>query len=197
LLDNCVRQARHETDGGWIVVPDPASGCGRRPGVGGHPAPPPNWSPAQSRFVEQVRCNRAIVVPAESVVSAAVCDFYDVANVALKESSAFVVRLLENEAMWPNHRAVRILQIGFGPLTSSLLSLNRRRAFDLTVLEPDRRRFEPAQRAVHRHNDFRLLDADAKLETASFDLILAAESLHRLPDCGVLRCGSPAARGLR
>jgi phthiocerol/phenolphthiocerol synthesis type-I polyketide synthase C len=188
LLDKlCAAGLVAETDGGWIVVPDPLlpdaatvlKGLARE-----HPARAAELlvAGAISGLLEQVRCSRAIVIPAESVVSAAVCDFHDVANVPLEESSVVLARLLENEAMWPKDRAVRILQIGFGPLTSSLISLARRRDIDLTVLEPDRRRFESAQRAAHRHDDFRLLDADAGLETASYDLILAVESLHRLPD---------------
>jgi phthiocerol/phenolphthiocerol synthesis type-I polyketide synthase C len=203
LLDKlCTAGLVTETYGCWIVVPDPLlpdAATVLKELAREHPERAAELlvAGAIAGFVEQVRCNCAIAMPAESVVSAAVCNFYDAANVPLKESSAFVVRLLENEAMWPNHRAVRILQIGFGPLTSSLLSLKRRRDLVLTVVEPDRRRFEPAQRAVHRHNGFRLLDTDAKLETASFDLILAAETLHRLPDwwCPSLR-EALAVRGL-
>ena len=177
----------NETDGRWIVVRDPLlpeaaavlKGLARE-----HPARAAELLVAGTiaGLIEQVRRNRTIVPPSELGVAAAVRDFHDVANVPLKESSDLVARLLENNALWPRGRAVRILQIGFGPLTSSLISLKRRRDVDLTVVEPDRRRFQAAQRAAHRQNEFRLLDADAGLDAAGYDLILAVESLHRLPD---------------
>ncbi len=185
----------NEADGRWIVVRDPLlpeaaavlKGLARE-----HPSRAAELlvAGAIAGLIEQVRCNRTIVPPAESGMAAAVRDFHDVANMPLKESSDLVARLLENDALWPKGRAVRILQIGFGPLTSSLISLKRRRDIDLTVVEPDRRRIQAAQRAAHRQNEFRLLDADAGLEPAGYDLILAVESLHRLPD----RLGLPCLR---
>ena len=116
-----------ETDGRWIVFRDPLlpnaaavlKGLARE-----HPARAAELLVAGTvaGLVEQVRCNRAIALPVESGISAAVRDFHDVGGVPLKESSELVARLLENEALWPKGRAVRILQIGFGPLTSSLIS---------------------------------------------------------------------------
>src|SRR5262249_21973985 len=128
-----------ETDGRWIVVRDPLfpeAAAVLKELARGHPERAAELLVAGvvAGLVEQVCCNRAIDVPAESVVSAAVRDFYDIANVALKESSAFVMQLLENKAIWPKGRSVRVLQIGFGPLTSSLISLQRSRDIVLTVL---------------------------------------------------------------
>jgi phthiocerol/phenolphthiocerol synthesis type-I polyketide synthase C len=171
----------------WIVVRDPLlpdaatvlKGLGRE-----HPARAAELlvAGAISGIVEQARSDRAIRLTDEPAIPAAVFDFYDAASVPLEESSALVARLLENEGLWPETRALRILQIGFGPLTSSLIEIKRCHDVELTVVEPDRRRFEAAQRAAHRHNDFRLLEPDAGLGRSRYDLVLAAESLHRLPE---------------
>jgi phthiocerol/phenolphthiocerol synthesis type-I polyketide synthase C len=175
------------SDGRWIIVRDPLlpdAATVLRGLTREHPSRAAELlvAGAISGLVEQVRSTRAIVLPAESPLPGAVLDFYDAACVPAKESSTFAARLLENEAMWPKDRTVRILQIGFGPLTPSLIALKRRRDIDLTVIEPDRRRCGAAQRAAQRRNDFRLLDADATLEVAIYDVVLAIEGLHRLPD---------------
>jgi phthiocerol/phenolphthiocerol synthesis type-I polyketide synthase C len=171
----------------WIVVRDPLlpdaatvlKGLGRE-----HPGRAAELllAGAISGIVEQARSERAIRLTAEPIIPAAVFDFYDAASVPLDESSALITRLLENDGLWPETRALRILQIGFGPLTSSLIEVKRCHDVELTVAEPDRRRFEAAQRVALRHNDFRLLEPDAGLERSRYDLVLAAESLHRLPD---------------
>ncbi len=171
----------------WIVVRDPLlpdaatvlKGLGRE-----HPGRAAELllAGAISGIVEQARSDRAIRLAAEPAIPAAVFDFYDAASIPLEELSAIVARLLENEVLWPETRALRILQIGFGPLTSSLIEVKRCHDVELTVAEPDRRRFEAAQRAAHRHNGFRLLEPDAGLERSRYDLVLAAESLHRLPE---------------
>ena len=95
---------------------------------------------AISGIVAQARSDRAICLTADPVMAAAVLDFYDAASVPLEESSALVARLLENEGLWPETRALRVLQVGFGPLTSSLIEIKRCHHVELTVAEPDRRR---------------------------------------------------------
>ncbi|MBV9969726.1 MAG: acyltransferase domain-containing protein, partial [Xanthobacteraceae bacterium] len=171
----------------WIVVRDPLlpdaatvlKGLGRE-----HPSRAAEllMAGAISGIVGQARSDRAIRLAGGPDIPAAVLDFYDAASVALEESSVLIARLLENEGLWPETRALRILQVGFGPLTSSLVDLKRCHHVELTVAEPDRRRFEAAQRAAHRSNGFRLLDENAALERSGYDLVLAAETLHRLPD---------------
>jgi phthiocerol/phenolphthiocerol synthesis type-I polyketide synthase C len=193
----------NHVDGRWIVVRDPLlpnAAAVLKEFAREYPARASDLllAGAMTGLIEQVHRSRAIVLPAESGVPAAVLDFRDAAGVPLRRSSDLIAQLLENEALWPEGRSVRILQVGFGPLTSSLIALKRRRDIDLTVIEPDRRRFEAAQRSVRRHYECRLLDAEGALEPASYDLILAVESLHRLPnrrDLAKLR-ESLAARGL-
>jgi phthiocerol/phenolphthiocerol synthesis type-I polyketide synthase C len=193
---------RH-VDGRWIVVRDPLlpnAASVLKEFAREYPARASDLlvAGAMTGLIEQVRRSRAIVLPAESGVPAAVLEFRDAAGVPLRQSSDLIARLLESEALWPQSRSVRILQVGFGPLTSSLISLKRRRDIDLTVIEPDRRRLEAAQRSVRRHYECRLLDLEDGLEPASYDLILAVESLHRLPnrwDFAKLQ-ESLAARGL-
>jgi phthiocerol/phenolphthiocerol synthesis type-I polyketide synthase C len=188
LLDKLAAAGLVTTSGArWIVVRDPLlpdaatvlKGLGRE-----HPGRAAELLVAGAIFgiAEQARSDRAIRLAADPVIPAAVFDFYDAASLPFEESSALVARLLENELLWPETRALRILQIGFGPLTSSLLEFKGCHDIELTVVEPDRRRFEAAQRVAHRHNGFSLLEPDAGLERSRYDLVLAVESLHRLPE---------------
>ncbi len=144
-------------------------------------------------LAEQIASSRAVTASAESILSANVLDFYDAASVSLQESSAILERLLDDDALWPKNRALRVVQIGFGPLTEQLVALRRRRDILLTVIEPDRRRFEGAQRSLAKHGQVALADEIADLGT--FDLVLAVESLHRIPDsiglAGVLQLLAP------
>ena len=132
-------------------------------------------------FAEQVSSERAIVGTGETILSTSVLDFYDVASVSLRDASELIARLIAHDAFWPRDRAVQILQIGFGPLTQSLLALQGPRDVLVTVFEPDRRRFDLAQRALAKTGDFVLVDAEHADDLGQFDLVLAAESLHRLP----------------
>jgi phthiocerol/phenolphthiocerol synthesis type-I polyketide synthase C len=136
---------------------------------------------AIAEMAKQVAATGAVTASPESILSAALLDFYDAASVSLRESSDIIERLLENETLWPKDRALRVIQIGFGPLTESLLSLYRTRNILLTVLEPDRRRFDRAQRALAQHGHVVLVGADEVADLGTFDLALAVESLHQLP----------------
>jgi NADPH:quinone reductase-like Zn-dependent oxidoreductase/NADP-dependent 3-hydroxy acid dehydrogenase YdfG/acyl carrier protein len=133
-------------------------------------------------LAQQLTASGAITVSPETVLSANVLDFYDTASVSLRESSDVIERLLDDDALWPEGRALRVLQVGFGPLTQSLLSLHHKRPMVLAVIEPNRRRFDSAQGLLSKHNNVALVGADGIADLGTFDLIIAVESLHRLPD---------------
>ena len=111
-----------------------------------------------------------------------VLDFYDLASVSLRESSTVIERLLGEDALWPKGRALRVLQIGYGPLTQFLIALHHRRDIALTVIEPNRRRFGSAEGLLVKHGHIALIDSDEITAAGKFDLIVAVEALHRLPE---------------
>src|SRR5215472_9301923 len=91
--------------------------------------------------------HQAILAAPDTILTPAVLDFYDVASRSLAEASELVLKLIEDDIVLPRNRAVRILQLGYGPLTQLLLALQQRRDIALTLLEPDRRRCDAARRA--------------------------------------------------
>jgi acyl transferase domain-containing protein/NADPH:quinone reductase-like Zn-dependent oxidoreductase/acyl carrier protein len=133
-------------------------------------------------LAEQLQASPTSTLSPQSALSASVLDFYDAASVSLRESTDLLERLLDDDALWPKGRALRIIQIGFGPLTQSLLSLERKRDIGLTVIEPSRRRFDSAEGALAKYGHVTLRGADGVSELGKYDLVLAVESLHRLPD---------------
>ena len=96
-------------------------------------------------------------------------------------------RALLDDALWPKDRALRILQLGSGPLTLSLLTLQRHRDIVLAVIEPNRRRFDSAEELLAEHGNVTLADTDRIGGLGKFDLIVAVESLHQLsPGIGLV-----------
>ena len=136
---------------------------------------------ALSGFARQVAANKALTEDADQAVGKMALDFYHSVNAATRESSDALYRTLtDNERFWPKDRALRVLEIGFSPLAQSLLSSRHARSLLLTVFESDRRRFESADLALAK-TEARLIDADHAGELGTFDLIVSAGGLHRLP----------------
>jgi len=133
-------------------------------------------------MAREIATNRATAISREAALSASVLDFYDTASVSLRDSSDVMERLLDDDALWPKSRALRVLQVGFGPLTQSLLLLHHKRDMLLTVIEPNQRRFNSAHRLLSKHNSVALIGADKIPDLGTFDLVIAVENLHQLPD---------------
>jgi len=136
---------------------------------------------AVTGLAEDVLRRRGISAQPELALSPAVLDFFDVARVPLKQASDIVERLIENEAIWPKDRAVKVLQVGSGPLTYSLTALERHREIQVTVLEPERRRRDLAQCAAPSGRHYVIADVELATARGPFDLVLAVHSLCRLP----------------
>jgi len=134
---------------------------------------------ALTGLVEEVVA-QAAVIP-QTRLTRALLDFYDLAGVELRQASTLLERLLEGDALWPRQRTLRILQVGFGPLSQSLTALQRHRDFTVSIFEPDPRRRELAERWLFGGDTVVLADAKAVLARGPYDLIVAVESLHRLP----------------
>ena len=134
---------------------------------------------AVSDFAKQVASGGTITT-SETAISKAALDFYNATSVGLREASdALYQVLLANKQLWPKNRALRVLQVGFSPLTHSLITSQQE--ILLTVFEPDRRRYEGADLALSRNREIRLVDAEHANDLGEYDLIVAAAALHRLP----------------
>ena len=94
-----------------------------------------------------------------SVLSPAVLDFHDSANVASAQWSDMLFELLRSaKGLWPRTRALRVLLIGFAPLGHLLAAEND---VLLTIFESDRRRYERAQLSLSKYSDVTLLGRGA------------------------------------
>ncbi len=137
---------------------------------------------AVTSFAEHVGDNHAVRLQPDSIIPKAALEFYDSTNVALTESSdAFWQLLRDIKGLWPVDRAIRVLQIGYGPLTHALMEHAESHSLQLTVLEPERRRFERAELRLPRNGDVTLLNAEQKDKLATYDLIVSVDGFHRLP----------------
>ncbi len=81
---------------------------------------------------------------------------------------------------WPRDRALRILQIGHGPLSRQAIALMQSREARLTIHDPDPRRLERARRAFAGNPCIGFADSLEQVAKNSIDLIIAADALHRL-----------------
>ena len=88
--------------------------------------------------------------------------------------------LRESKGIWPQDRALRILQVGYGPLSKLAASIASEFGARLTIFEPDRRRLERARLALERFVAVEFADVLAPVPGRSFELIIAADSLARV-----------------
>ena len=99
------------------------------------------------------------------------------------QAHAAAVTLIEllncSQTSWPKDRAMRILQVGFGPLTGLAVGLADAAEARLTVFDPSRRRLERARLTYAARGDIGFVDAAADLPAAEFDIVIAAHVLCR------------------
>lgn len=116
----------------------------------------------------------------DAVLPKVTLDFYAATSVAVREASDTLHDLLVRcDGLWPEDRALRILQVGYSPLAQTLLASGR--VLHLTVFEPDARRYGSAELALSRNRDVTLVDVEGAQGLGSYDLIIGVEGLHRLP----------------
>lgn len=133
---------------------------------------------AISGFAKQV-ASKANIGASDPIIPKAALDFYHLTSVALRDASDALYRLLmENKRLWPKNRALRVLQVGYGPLAHSLVSVQH--DLLLTIFEPDRRRYESAELSMSKHREVRLVDAEHAHDLGEYDLIVGVSGLHRL-----------------
>ena len=109
-----------------------------------------------------------------------VLDGFELGSSQVHAAALRLVAILRaSAASWPKDRALRILQVGFGPLTNLAVAFADERHARLTVFDPDRRRLERARMAFAERGDLGFVDKIDELPGAGFDFVIAAHGLYR------------------
>ncbi len=195
---------------GWLVnllVALEKSGLVRSDGelfvlVDGFPLPAPNdilrsiAADYPSRFAELLLAARSSAVmeamargeSAIAPITGSMIESFEIGSVSVVAAARLLAELLRrSEASWPRDRALRILQIGHGPLSWEAAALANAHGGRLTIVDPNPRRLERARLDFTREPGICFADGLEKLTGGSFDLIIAADALHRVaPDAARL-----------
>lgn len=95
-----------------------------------------------------------------------------------RHSAAALATLLDGAlAQLPKERALRVLQVGYGPLSAQVAAFTGQAQARFTILETDRRLAERARLSFGLAAT--LVEASSELPAGGFDLIVGAGSLHR------------------
>ena len=113
-------------------------------------------------------------------LSTKVVDGFELGSIGAHGAALHLIKLLRASiASWPKDRAMRVLQVGFGPLSNLALSLADESQARLTIFDPDRRRLERARMAFADRGDVDFIDKQEDLPTGGFDFVVAANGLYR------------------
>ena len=113
-------------------------------------------------------------------LSAKVIDGFELGSSQAHAASVRLLKQLRTSVpSWPKDRAMRILQVGFGPLTHLAITLADEREARLTIFDPDRRRLERARMSFAERGDIGFVDKVEDLPNAGFDFVIAALALYR------------------
>ena len=85
-------------------------------------------------IAEQIAASGPVSGSSDLTLSASLLDFYDAASVSARQATTVLERMLDDDALWPKDRTLRVLQFGYGPSTQSLLALHRKRDIALTIV---------------------------------------------------------------
>jgi phthiocerol/phenolphthiocerol synthesis type-I polyketide synthase C len=94
-------------------------------------------------------------------------------------ATAIIDLLRRSQMAWPKDRAMRILQIGYGPLTSLTAKLVDETEARLAIFDPDGRRLERARIALDSPSDIVFFDKASDLPVAEFDFVITTHFLYR------------------
>ncbi|MCX8252471.1 MAG: type I polyketide synthase [Beijerinckiaceae bacterium] len=118
-------------------------------------------------------------------LSTKVVDGFEMGASQVQAGAAHLIRLVRASLpAWPTDRALRVLQVGFGPLTNLAVAFADSCQAELTVLDPDRRRLERAKISLAERGDVAFVEKIEDLPPAGFDFVIAAHALyrhHRMP----------------
>jgi phthiocerol/phenolphthiocerol synthesis type-I polyketide synthase C len=130
-----------------------------------------------SALMEALAGGESDIVP----ISDSMIESFEVGSVSAVAAARLLAELLRrSEASWPRDRALRILEIGHGPLSWDAVALANAHAGRLTIVDPNPRRLERARLAFAREPGICFADGLENLAGGSFDLIIAADALHRV-----------------
>lgn len=105
-------------------------------------------------------------------------DAFTLRSATARASADVISAIVEaGRGVLPRDRALRILQLGFGPLSAQAAALSDTMEAQLTVFEADRRLAERARLALPR--GVTVIEDAADLMAGGFDAILASNVLHR------------------
>jgi phthiocerol/phenolphthiocerol synthesis type-I polyketide synthase C len=108
-------------------------------------------------------------------------DSFEIGGYQARASAKALMQLLADSVpTWSKDRAIRILQIGYGPLTPLAVAFAAAHDAKITLFDPERRRLERARLAFEAHREIVYVDKLADLVHGSYDLLIAAEALQRL-----------------
>ena len=127
-------------------------------------------------------------------ISAMAFEFFDSFSSSIERGNELLLRAMEKikGLLSSKRRSSRILQLGYSPQVKHLALLD---SLQVTIFEPDKRRYQQAQFELARTPSVALVDTLSSAPQ-SFDLILASEMLHRLPtDFGMNELGALLAPG--
>ena len=113
-------------------------------------------------------------------LSAKVIDGLELGSSQTHAAAASLIACLRSSLpTWPKDRAMRILQVGFGPLTTLAVALADEAQARIVVFDPDRRRLERAKMNFADRGDLGFYDKVEDLAVGGFDIVIAAGTLYR------------------
>ena len=137
---------------------------------------------AVSGLVQKIRTHRRIPQAAEFGISKATLGFFHAAHGSINDAADALDQILaEAGKIWPKHRALRMLQIGYSPLLHKMAARIGSKTVEITVFEPDQGQFERLRAAVPQANRVTAINAEQVNDLGTYDLIVSVEGLHRLP----------------
>jgi phthiocerol/phenolphthiocerol synthesis type-I polyketide synthase C len=163
-----------------VDLPDPADIL--RDAAAEHPQRSPELLLAarSSAMMEDLARGEEITPLAEPVIES-----FETGSVAVAAAADLLAELLRRTAAsWPRDRALRILQIGHGPLSWHAAALADAKAARLTIADPNPRRLERARLAFARNPRIAFTSSLEQVPSKLFDLVIAADALHRLAPGG-------------
>lgn len=114
-------------------------------------------------------------------MSASAVEAFEVGSASAAASADLLAHLLARPTLsWPRDRALRILQVAHGPLSPHSVALARLHEAWLTIFDADQSRLEQARLAFAGDASITFIDSLDNVPKNSFDLVVAADSLHRI-----------------
>jgi acyl transferase domain-containing protein/NADPH:quinone reductase-like Zn-dependent oxidoreductase/acyl carrier protein len=137
---------------------------------------------AVSGLVQRIALNRAMPRVAEFDFPNAAINFFHATHVGINDAADALDSILaEAHDVWPKRRALRVLHVGYSPLLHKMAAWVGGKNASITLFEPDQAQYDRARAAVAQVHRVTLVNAEQVNELGTYDLILSAEGLHRLP----------------